>query len=43
MYLRLVTLTFDPKINEFPELTVKPELIVKHFHVKFGDPSSISF
>jgi len=26
-------LTFDPKINGFPEL------IVKHFYVKFGDPS----
>ena len=28
---------FDPKINEFQELTVK------HFCVKFGDPSCIVF
>ena len=36
-FLCLVILTFDPKINEFPGLTVE------HFCVEFGDPSFRGF
>jgi len=37
MFLRLVPMTFDPKINGFPGL------MVEHFSVTFGDPSCSGF
>jgi len=37
LFLCLVTLTYDPKINVFPGSNVE------HVYVKFGDSSCISF